>query len=192
MWVKVVGLPLHFWCRETLKKIGDSYRVFVKGDEDTARGQQMQWARVLVRSTGSETSGTLQMVEGLVVYAIHLWWEVPPCLTHVEPKGETNGWKDGDEGEGQSRVVEGMSRQSLNLQKEIMDLSPPSGGGRLVGMVLPTMLGLAGRDVDKRGVLGDGGDCVVEQGVDYPCVESLRLGVESGLNFVRGPELVEA
>ena len=69
-------------------------------DEDTASGQQMQWARVLVRSIGSATLGTLKIVEGLVVYAVHLWWEVPPWLSRVESKGETSRWKERDEGEG--------------------------------------------------------------------------------------------
>ena len=129
-------------------------------DEDTASGWQMQWARVLLRSIGSATPGTLQIVEGLVVYAVQLWWEVPPCLSCVKPKGKTNGWKERDEGEGQSRIVEGVRRQSLNLQKEVMDVSPPGGRGRLVGMVLAAMPGMAGRDVDNGGVLGDGGDYV--------------------------------
>ena len=100
VWVKVVGLPLHLWCRETSKKNGDSCEGFVQVDEDTASGQQMQWARVLVRSIGSATLGTLQIVEGLVVYAVHLWWEVPPWLSRVESKGETSRWKERDEGEG--------------------------------------------------------------------------------------------
>ena len=129
-------------------------------DEDTASGWQMQWARVLLRSIGSATPGTLQIVEGLVVYAVQLWWEVPPCLSCVKPKGKTNGWKERDEGEGQSRIVEGVRRQSLNLQTEVMVVSPPGGRGRLVGMVLAAMPGMAGRDVDNGGVLGDGGDYV--------------------------------
>ena len=29
VWVKVVGLPLHLWCRETSKKNGDSCEGFV-------------------------------------------------------------------------------------------------------------------------------------------------------------------
>ena len=39
--------------------------------------------------------------------------------------------------------------------------SPCFGGrGRLAGMVLAAMPGMAGRDVDNGGVLGDGGDYV--------------------------------
>ena len=80
----------------------------------------------------------------------------------------------------------------MNLQKEVVDVSPPGGGGKLVGMVSAAMPGLAGQDVDKGGVLGDGRGCVAEQGVDYPCVESPGCGVESGLNFVKGLVFVEA
>ncbi|RVW60432.1 hypothetical protein CK203_105719 [Vitis vinifera] len=64
------------------------YQKEVHAKEDTASGQNAM-GQVLVRSIGSATLGTLQIVEGLVVYAVHLWWEVPPWLSRVESKGET-------------------------------------------------------------------------------------------------------
>ena len=33
VWVKVLGLPLHLWSHEVLKKIGDSCGVSIKEDE---------------------------------------------------------------------------------------------------------------------------------------------------------------
>ena len=79
----------------------------------------------------------------------------------MELKGETNGWKERDEGECQSHADEGVRRQSLNLQKEAVDVSSPSGRGRLVGMVLAIMLGMVGLEVDMGGVWVVGENCVV-------------------------------
>ena len=50
VWVRVVGLPLHFWSREVFRKIGDCCRGFVAVDENTATFKELQWARLLVKS----------------------------------------------------------------------------------------------------------------------------------------------
>ena len=34
-WVRIVGLPLHLWTRETLKKIGDGCGGFIAMDKET-------------------------------------------------------------------------------------------------------------------------------------------------------------
>ena len=50
VWVRVVGLPLHFWSWEVFRKIGDCCGGFVAVDEDTAAFKELQRARLLVRS----------------------------------------------------------------------------------------------------------------------------------------------
>ena len=37
VWVRVVGLPLHFWSREVFRKIGDCCGGFVVVDEEPLR-----------------------------------------------------------------------------------------------------------------------------------------------------------
>ena len=59
VWVRIVGLPLHFWSREVFKRIGESYGGFVAVDEETTFFSQLQWARILVRTTGKDLLGSL-------------------------------------------------------------------------------------------------------------------------------------
>ncbi|RVX04382.1 hypothetical protein CK203_018611 [Vitis vinifera] len=48
-WVRVVGLPLHFWCFEVFKSIGDGCGGFIAVDEGTKSMSELQWARILVK-----------------------------------------------------------------------------------------------------------------------------------------------
>lgn len=54
--------------------------------------------------------GSMQVVEDGVVCAIQLWWEVPPWLSFVEPKGVSNGLKVRVEGKAHAQPSEGMRR----------------------------------------------------------------------------------
>ncbi|RVW64454.1 hypothetical protein CK203_061721 [Vitis vinifera] len=89
VWVRVVGMPLHFWSQEILRKIGDCCEGFLAVDEDTAKFKELKWVRLLVRSEGLEWPSSLQVAVGSVCYAIQLWWEVKPGLTIVVPVTKT-------------------------------------------------------------------------------------------------------
>ena len=73
VWVRVVGMPLHFWSQEILRKINDCCRGFLAVDEDTAKFKELKWARLLVRSEGLEWPSSLQVAVGFVCYSIQLW-----------------------------------------------------------------------------------------------------------------------
>lgn len=62
------GLRLRLWCRELFRKIGDSCGGFITVDEETAYLQHLQWAKVLVRSNGNSTPGSLQVVDAIQWY----------------------------------------------------------------------------------------------------------------------------
>ena len=57
--MRIVGLPFHFWSREVFKRIGESCEGFVAVDEETTFFSQLQWARILVRTTGKDLLGSL-------------------------------------------------------------------------------------------------------------------------------------
>lgn len=42
VWVRVMGIPFHFWSGEVLKKIGDWCGGFIEVDEETKRFSQLQ------------------------------------------------------------------------------------------------------------------------------------------------------
>ena len=64
-WVKVVGLPLHLWKTEVLKKIGDACGGFLAIDKIIELRREMKWARILVKTTGSSRPSTVNILEGL-------------------------------------------------------------------------------------------------------------------------------
>ena len=64
VWVRVLGLPLHLWSWDVLKKIGDYCGGFVAMDDDIALLFNLQWVRILVRSFGRAKFGSLQVVVG--------------------------------------------------------------------------------------------------------------------------------
>ena len=59
VWVRVVGLPLHFWNGEVFRKIGNYCGGFVGVDNDMRSFSQLQWARILVKSEGIDLPRTL-------------------------------------------------------------------------------------------------------------------------------------
>ena len=58
VWVRIVGLPLHFWSREVFKRIKERCGGFVVVDEETTLFSQLQWARILVRATEKDLPGS--------------------------------------------------------------------------------------------------------------------------------------
>ncbi|RVW84524.1 hypothetical protein CK203_041270 [Vitis vinifera] len=104
VWVRVVGLPLHFWSQEAFRKIGDCCGGFVAVDENTAKSKELRWARISVRYVGVEWSSTMQVVVGPLCYALQLWSEVKPGLSEVVPvkskeKGKEREVRDDGEGD---------------------------------------------------------------------------------------------
>ena len=63
-WVRVVGLPLHQWKTEILKKIGDACGGFLAIDKVTQLRMEMKWARILIKTSGSPRPSTVIVVKG--------------------------------------------------------------------------------------------------------------------------------
>ena len=106
-WVRVVGLPLHFWSREVFRKIREGCGGFVTVDEDIVAFKELQWARILVKSKGLEWPTSLQVVVGSSCFSIQLWWEVQPRVSKVAPMFRSGMGKEQevrDDGGGGSRT----------------------------------------------------------------------------------------
>ena len=61
-WVRVVGLPLHLWKTEILKKIGDACGGFLAIDKITVLRMEMEWARILIKTTGLPRPSTVNII----------------------------------------------------------------------------------------------------------------------------------
>ena len=118
VWVKVVGLPLHLWSRKGFKSIRERCGGFIAVDEETAFFSELQWARILVRTSGKFRPGTLQVAVGNFCWTVSLWWENPPWFSEVVAR---SAWfKDErqevkDEGGGDTRASVSV-REVQNFQ----------------------------------------------------------------------------
>ena len=84
-WIKVVGLPLHLWTTEILKKLGDACGGFVAVDEVIEMKKEVKWARLLIKSSGKARPSVVNILEGPRSYELQIWWEIPPWATGVYP-----------------------------------------------------------------------------------------------------------
>ena len=85
VWIRVVGLPLHLWTPEILRKIGDACGGFVVEDKATEMKKEMKWARMLIKSEGKARPSTINILEGPRSYELQIWWEIPPWVMGVYP-----------------------------------------------------------------------------------------------------------
>ena len=53
-WVRIVGLPLCLWHKDFFKRVDDACGGYVGVDEETVRGKNLQWARVLIKTNGKK------------------------------------------------------------------------------------------------------------------------------------------
>ena len=135
-WVRVLGLPLHLWSREVLIKIGDCCGGFLEVDEGAENAVQMQWARILVRSSGRRLPGSLQLVIGSICYSIQLWWEILPKFSVVVPRSYSEGSPEskvrGDIG-GDPRASKGVEKDLGQEQTGKEDVSSSGGKSGCLG-----------------------------------------------------------
>ena len=84
-WVRVLGLPLHLWTRETLKQIGDGCGGFLKVEEGSGLGSEISWVRILVRLQETVRPSTVNILAGSRSYELQIWWELQPWVAEVYP-----------------------------------------------------------------------------------------------------------
>ena len=87
VWIREVGLPLHLWTPEILRKLGDACGGFVAVDKNTEMKTEMKWARMLVKMVGKSRSSVVNILEGPRSFEMQIWWEVCPWVSGVYPVG---------------------------------------------------------------------------------------------------------
>ena len=79
-WVRIVGLPVSLWDQAILRRIGEECGGFLAIDPQTERLEELQWARILVKTDGEELPNVVEIWIEDLCYALTLWWEVRPVL----------------------------------------------------------------------------------------------------------------
>ena len=87
VWIRVVGLPLHLWTPEILRKLGDACGGFVAVDKNTETKTEMKWVRILVKLVGKSRPSVVNILEGPRSFEMQIWWEICPWVSGVYPVG---------------------------------------------------------------------------------------------------------
>ena len=114
-WVRVVGLPLHLWKTEVLKRIGDACGGYLAIDKITELRRELSWARMLVKASGLPRPSTVNILEGPRSFELQIWWEVRPWVTDVYPvitTGSVQSPKEEDDGEARAEERVGLESRS--------------------------------------------------------------------------------
>ena len=83
-WIRVVGLPLHLWRHEVLKKIGDCGG-FLAIDKETALRVKVSWARILVKIGEMARPSVINILERKRNSELQIWWELSSKSIEVYP-----------------------------------------------------------------------------------------------------------
>ncbi|KAL6338045.1 hypothetical protein AAG906_010611 [Vitis piasezkii] len=103
VWVRILGLPISLWVPSVLRRVGDACGGFLDVDPQTESMEELQWARILVRSDGENIPGSMEIGVEEMTYILTLWWEAAPSLRQEEgrkrglwsrPRGEVRGDED--------------------------------------------------------------------------------------------------
>ena len=79
-WVRIVGLPVSLWDQAILRRIGEECGGFLAIDSQTEKLEELQWARILVKTNEEELPNVVEVWIEDLCYALTLWWEVRPVL----------------------------------------------------------------------------------------------------------------
>ena len=63
-WIRVVGLPLHLWTPEILKRIGDAWGGFIALDKITMLRTEVMWAKLLMKLTRNSRPSVINILKG--------------------------------------------------------------------------------------------------------------------------------
>ena len=132
-WVRVVGLPLHLWKTEVLKRIGDACGGYLAIDKITELRRELSWARMLVKTTGLPRPSTVNILEGPRSFELQIWWEVRPWVTDVYPvfaTGSAQSPKEEDDGEARAEERVGLDCRSCIVDSQREETGQLDTGGQ--------------------------------------------------------------
>ena len=187
VWVRILGLPISLWVPSVLRRVGDACGGFLDVDPQTKSMEDLQWARILVRSDSENIPGSMEIGVEEMTYILTLWWEAAPSLRQEEgrkrglwsrPRGEVRGDDDTRAG---ARVEE-MACAGTEAQRQSED-----GTGRLsqdvgsAAMGSQAQVGLLQGPESKIGPMAPGRELNWAHGL------SLSLGSEASKGDQFGP-----
>ena len=137
-WVRILGLPISLWDRDTLCKIGEGCGEFLDIDAKTERMEELQWARIRVRIKEERIPNMVDIWAENMCYSVAFWWETRPTvrMLQADENGKTLAAAGEGEDEGQTRegkrVMEDEGGSRLEVQTQVADgmWRPTAGAGQ--------------------------------------------------------------
>ncbi|RVX07587.1 hypothetical protein CK203_025237 [Vitis vinifera] len=126
-WVRILGLPISLWDRDTLCKIGEGCGEFLDVDAKTERMEELQWARIRVRIKEDRIPNMVDIWVENTCYAVALWWEIRPTLRKLQADDKGRTLAAAGEGEGEFSDTRGQARDGGGRGLKARD--PDAGGG---------------------------------------------------------------
>ena len=153
-WIRVVGLPLHLWTPEILRKLGDACRGFVVVDKNTEMKTEVKWARMLIKKVGKSRPSVVNILEGPRSFELQIWWEVSPWVSGVYPVGaraEAKIPEDEEEGVARAGKRVGFSWQNSNDEGQSVQGRKIKWGKRMGPAVADAVFSALGAVQNGRG-----------------------------------------
>lgn len=97
VWVRIFGLPVSLWNPTVLSRVGDECGGFIAIDPQTAKLEELQWARILVKMDGEVKPCMLEIGVEEEVYALVLWWELRSSVKKTRVDSRKSGEVRGDD-----------------------------------------------------------------------------------------------
>ena len=118
--MRIVGLPISLWDRDTLRKVGEKCGGFLAIDSQTKRLEELQWARILVKLTGEEIPSMVEIGVKGVCYSLTLWWEVRPVMRVLPAtrRGKNSGVEEKVENDVSARMGKHVLEEVDNARIE--------------------------------------------------------------------------
>ena len=127
VWVRIVGLPISLWSPMILKRVGDKCGCFITVDEQTKTMDELQWARILVKSRGEFRPSVLEIEVEEEVYAVSFWWEWRPMLRRNR-REEVGRQSIKVRGDAASRTEQRVAEERVSVRLETLNLSDEGTG----------------------------------------------------------------
>ena len=70
--MRILGLPISLWVPSVLRRVGDACDGFLDVDPQTESMEDLQWARILVRSDGENLPGSMEIRVEEMTYILTL------------------------------------------------------------------------------------------------------------------------
>ncbi|RVW67007.1 hypothetical protein CK203_064871 [Vitis vinifera] len=131
IWVRIVGLPLSLWNPNILRRVGEECGGFIAMDPRTEKLQELQWARILIRTEGEDLPRVMEIAVEEKVYTLALWWELKPALR----KDQENRREEHERTRERLGVMGGhalarrVEKERVNARREELFLSEERDGG---------------------------------------------------------------